>query len=39
VTVPAKYLFDIVQSLSDAQLVLKRLPNQHVELQCGTSQF
>ncbi|MFN0063762.1 MAG: DNA polymerase III subunit beta [Myxococcaceae bacterium] len=39
VTVPAKYLFDIVQSLSDAHLTLRRLPNHHIEIESGKSHF
>lgn len=39
VTLSAKYLFDIVQSLPDAQLTLKKLPNNYAEVISGSAHF
>jgi DNA polymerase III subunit beta len=39
VTLSAKYLFDIVQNLPEAQLTLKRLPNNYAEISSGAAHF
>jgi DNA polymerase-3 subunit beta len=39
VTISAKYLFDIVQNLSEQALTLKKLPNNYVEITCGSAHF
>ena len=39
VTLSAKYLFDIAQNLPEAQLTLKKLPNNYAEITSGTAQF
>jgi DNA polymerase-3 subunit beta len=38
-TVSAKYVFDIVQNLPEAQLSIKKLPNNYVEITSGASHF
>ena len=38
-TVSAKYLFDIVQSVPEQQVTLKKLPNNYLELHSGTAHF
>ena len=37
--VSAKHLYDIVRSLSEASLVLKKTQNNYLELRCGASHF
>jgi DNA polymerase-3 subunit beta len=39
VTISAKYVFDIVQNLPEAQVSLKKLPNNYVEITSGTAHF
>jgi DNA polymerase-3 subunit beta len=39
ITLSAKYLFDIVQSLPQAQVTLKKLPNNYVEITSGSAHF
>ena len=39
VTVGAKYLFDIVNSLPDAQVTLKKLANNYVDIASGSAHF
>src|SRR6478672_8542534 len=39
VTLSAKYLFDIVQNLPDAQVTLKKLPNNYAEIISGSAHF
>jgi DNA polymerase-3 subunit beta len=39
VTLSAKYLFDIVQNLPEAQLTVKKLPNNYAELISGSAHF
>ena len=39
VTLSAKYLFDIVQNLPDAQVTLKKLPNNYAEIVSGSAHF
>lgn len=39
VTLSAKYIFDIVQNLPEAQVTLKKLPNNYVEITSGSAHF
>jgi DNA polymerase III subunit beta len=39
VTVSAKYVFDIVQNLPEAQVTLRKLPNNYVEITSGSAHF
>ncbi|MBI3184518.1 MAG: DNA polymerase III subunit beta [Myxococcales bacterium] len=39
VTLSAKYVFDIVQSLPEAQLTLRKLPNSYAEIISGPAHF
>ncbi|MFZ5468547.1 MAG: DNA polymerase III subunit beta [Myxococcota bacterium] len=39
VTLSAKYVFDIVQSLPEAQLTVRKLPNNYAEITSGPSHF
>ncbi len=39
VTLSAKYVFDIVQNLPDAQLTLKKLPNNYAEITSGPAHY
>lgn len=39
VTLSAKYVFDIVQNLPEAQLTLKKLPNNYAEISSGSAHF
>ena len=39
VAVSAKHLFDIVRMLPEPMVVLRRTPNNHVEIKCGSSHF
>ncbi|MBX7101878.1 MAG: DNA polymerase III subunit beta [Myxococcaceae bacterium] len=39
VTLSAKYLFDIVQSLPEAQLTVKKLPNNYAEITSGSAHY
>lgn len=38
-TLSAKHLFDIVQSLSEPKLTLEKLANQYAEISCGSARF
>ncbi len=39
VTLSAKYVFDIVQNLPDAQVTLKKLANNYVDISSGSAHF
>jgi DNA polymerase-3 subunit beta len=39
ITVAAKTLFDIANALPEAQVTVKKLPNNYVELTCGAAHF
>lgn len=39
VTLSAKYLFDIVQTLPEAQLTVKKLPNNYAEITSGAAHY
>ncbi|MDY7230212.1 DNA polymerase III subunit beta [Hyalangium rubrum] len=39
ITVSAKYVFDIVQNLPDAQVTLKKLANNYVDISSGSAHF
>lgn len=39
VTVSAKYVFDIVQNAPDAQLTIRRMQNNYVEISSGSAHF
>ena len=39
VTISAKYVFDIVQNLPDAQVTLKKLANNYVDISSGSAHF
>jgi DNA polymerase-3 subunit beta len=39
VTLSAKYVFDIVQNLPEAQVTLRKLPNNYAEIQSGSAHF
>jgi DNA polymerase III subunit beta len=39
VTLSAKYLFDIVQNLPEAQVTIKKLQNSYAEISCGPAHF
>jgi DNA polymerase III subunit beta len=38
-TLSAKYLFDIVQNLPEAQVTVKKLPNNYAEISSGSANF
>src|SRR4029079_3585577 len=39
VTLSAKYVFDIVQNLPEAQLTIKKLPNNYAEITSGPAHY
>ncbi len=39
VTLSAKYVFDIVQNLPEAQVTIKKLPNNYAEITSGSAHF
>jgi DNA polymerase-3 subunit beta len=39
VTLSAKTLFDIVSNLPEPQLIIKKLPNNHAEITCGSVSY